>query len=260
MFDSILKEINANYHIDFVSKLTDDYWYVPWISVTVYLALVAAGRKWMENRRPYGLRRFLFVWNVVLALFSIVGTVCTLPSLMTNLIGSGYRHSVCFTYIEPLQAFFSLVFVFSKILEFGDTMFVILRKTPLNVLHWYHHATVCIFSWYSLSIRSAPAMWYCAMNFGVHSAMYSYYAVKAAGVRLPSGVSQIVTLLQMVQFVIGVIVTCSVGFLFHVVGENCTINTRCTIMGTVIYSSYIVLFGNFYVHRYMKPAGQKKLK
>lgn len=259
MFDNILKEIDANYHIEYVSKVTSEFWWVPWVSVTAYLVLVAAGRKWMENRQPYGLRRYLFLWNIFLASFSIVGTICTLPALIDIVWSRGYEHSVCFNRLAPLQSFFSLVFCVSKIMEFGDTAFVILRKSPLNVLHWYHHATVCIFSWYSLSIQSSPATWYCPMNFAVHSAMYSYYAVKAAGVRLPSGVSQVITVSQMVQFVAGVVVTCSVTFFYHVRGEDCLINTTCNIMGMGIYTSYIVLFGNFYVQRYIKP-GQKKVK
>lgn len=259
MFDKILKEIETNYHIGYVSKLTTDFWWVPWVSITVYLVLVAVGKKLMENRKPYNLRRYLFVWNVVLATFSIVGTICTLPSLIDSVSSSGFQHSICFADLAPLQSFFSLVFVISKILEFGDTMFVILRKTPLNVLHWYHHVTVCIFGWYSLSTRSAPAMWFCAMNFAVHSAMYSYYAIKAAGVRLPSWVSQIITVSQMVQFMIGMVVTCSVAVMYHIMGINCNVNTRSTIMGVVLYLSYVVLFGNFYVQRYVKP-NQKKLK
>ena len=33
-------------------------------------------------------------------------------------------------------------FTVSKIFELGDTFFVVVRKRPLILLHWYHHVTV----------------------------------------------------------------------------------------------------------------------
>ena len=38
-----------------------------------------------------------------------------------------------------------------KIIEFGDTLFVVLRKKPLQFIHWYHHITVCIYSFYPIA-------------------------------------------------------------------------------------------------------------
>ena len=71
--------------------------------------------------------------------------------------------SICFS-MDPRgpAAFWACLFSFSKIAEFGDTLFLVLRKRPVIFLHWlvrrflflmmffrYHHAVVIILSWHS---------------------------------------------------------------------------------------------------------------
>lgn len=261
MLDAWVKEINASYGIERTSAFTSHYWWIPALSVIVYLTLVALGKRWMENKPAYSMRAPLFVWNVFLALFSMVGAVVMAPPLWNTLSTHGFQHSVCYTTIlvVPLQSFFSLLFVLSKIVEFGDTFFVIMRRTPLNLLHWYHHATVSIYSWHSLAIRSGPAHWFCAMNYTIHSIMYTYYVIKSTGLRMPSGMAKGVTVLQLVQFVMGLVVNCTVLYVYIIQGQFCHINTTNIVMGSTIYFSYFILFGNFFFQRYVIPK-QKKVE
>ena len=53
------------------------------------------------------------------------------------------------SYIEhnKVSGFWATMFVLSKVPELGDTIFIVLRKQPLIFLHWYHHATVLVYSW-----------------------------------------------------------------------------------------------------------------
>lgn len=260
MFDSLVKEFNSTkYDIWHTSALATKLWWIPALSIPIYLTLVALGKKWMETKQAYNLRSSLFVWNVVLAVYSMVGAAVMVPALWGTVMRYGFLYSVCYTTIHtvPLQSFFSLLFSFSKIIEFGDTFFVILRKTPLNILHWYHHATVSVYGWHSIAICSAPAHWYCAMNYFVHSVMYSYYVVKSTGVRMPSGIATGITLLQLLQFVLGFVVNCAVGYVYILQGRFCNINTTNIVMGTVIYASYFVFFGNFFWKRYIVPKKKK---
>ena len=80
---------------------------------------------------------------------------------------------------DRVAGYWTFMFVMSKVPELGDTIFIVLRKQPLIFLHWYHHITVLLYSWYSYSEYTAAARWFVTMNYLVHSVMYTYYAFKA---------------------------------------------------------------------------------
>jgi hypothetical protein len=55
--------------------------------------------------------------------------------------------SVCHTCnTNDVAGFWSLMFGYSKVIELGDTLFIVLRKRPLVFLHYYHHAAVLIYT------------------------------------------------------------------------------------------------------------------
>ena len=54
-----------------------------------YMALVHYGQKWMAKREKYHLYRSLVAWNIVLAIFSILGAVRFLPNFLTVLYNKG---------------------------------------------------------------------------------------------------------------------------------------------------------------------------
>ena len=258
---ALYAEIEANYTIAHTSAIVRKFWYVPPSACTLYLALIVLGRKWMSSRQPYKLRAVLALWNLSLAVFSTIGFVVLAPDLLRH-AWRDLPDSICNTaiYNKPLLSFFCLLFVFSKLVEFGDTFFIVVRKTPLNFLHWYHHVTVCLLSWHSLAIASAPGHWYSAMNFGVHSIMYSYYLLKASGVRVPSFVAQAITVLQLVQFFAGISVTLA-ALKFYISGRPCHTNSNELVAATTIYGSYFVLFVNFFYQRYcVKKTSREKME
>ena len=51
------------------------------------------------------------------------------------------------------------------------------------------------------------ARWYIVMNYAVHSCMYSYYAFRAMGIRLPKLLAMFITLSQISQMIMGFYVT-----------------------------------------------------
>ena len=228
----------------------------------VYLALVYLGRRWMASRPAFDLRRLLVMWNSGLAVFSILGFSTVFPFLAENLFENGYRSSVCRAWLHgrpgsaPAQLW-CLLFLLSKTVELGDTAFVVLRKTPLNFLHWYHHVTVYVYcGWFSSSGtagESAITFWFGTTNYFVHSVMYSYYTLKAAGVWVPRSVAKLVTILQLAQFVLGV-VSIFTAFLQKASGIDCDAPYGFLYAGLVMYISYFILFLNFFRQRYLKKA------
>ncbi len=256
----LYEEIQANYSIQYTAGFTAQFWYVPYIACGFYLLAVYLGTSWMSARKPYSFRLLLVLWNLILSVVSIMGAYVLVPDLWRYFVERGYLNTVCTTAIheKPMLSFWSLLFVVSKIFEFGDTFFIVVRKTPLHFLHWYHHVTVCIFSWYSLSLRSAASHWFCAMNFVVHSVMYSYYLLKALKISIPTIVATGITLLQLVQFVLGFAVTVA-ATQQYMSGRQCFTDAYHLTLGLVIYGSYFLLFSRFFYQKYLvKPTRKDK--
>jgi elongation of very long chain fatty acids protein 6 len=65
-----------------------------------------------------------------------------------------------------------MLFTVSKLFELFDTVLLVLRKKHVMFLHWYHHATVLLYTWFSYSARN-PGIYFIAMNYSVHAVMYT---------------------------------------------------------------------------------------
>ena len=225
----------------------------------LYLLLLFLGRRWMEGRRPYDLRRALVMWNTGQAAFSVFGTIGITPCLISILYNKGIVESVCDeeTWMVPEVWIWAFLYALSKPVELGDTAFIVLRKSPLKFLHWYHHITVFIYSWYAMGADIRPAgHWFASMNYFVHAIMYSYYALRAGGFRVPSRVALLITLLQLLQMFVGVYI----NVLAYVTGlsrEDCRMQDMTFFVGMVMYVSYAILFLNFLYHRYIKKSKQE---
>ncbi len=170
-----------------------------WLA-SVYVVLVYIGKRYMNEKPAFDLRFTLAFWSLSLACFSILGTMRTLPELLYVLETHGLEYSVCNpSYFIGPSKFWTCAFMMSKVVELCDTLFVVLRKQKLVLLHWYHHATVLVYAWYSFAEWQAPGRWFMVVNLAVHSLMYSYYALKAMRVRIPRQVAMGITLLQLSQ-------------------------------------------------------------
>jgi len=151
-----------------------------------------------------------------------------------------------------VMGLWSFLFTLSKVPELGDTVFIVLRKQPLIFLHWYHHITVLMFTWFSYSDYITTARWFVNMNYSVHAVMYSYYALKALRYRVPRVISVFITACQLSQMVVG----CLVNFYaYHVKGQggDCGVSYLNLNLSTVMYFSYFVLFAHFFHKAYLAP-------
>jgi len=192
----------------------------------------------------------------MLAIFSIIGTIRTLPEMFHVLGNFGFYHSVCnasYADITRVSGFWTWLFTLSKVPELGDTVFIVLRKQNLIFLHWYHHITVLLFTWYSYSEHISLGRWYICMNYCVHSLMYSYYALRALGFRVPKNIAMLITSSQIVQMIVGCYVT-YYGYSMNVRGELCQISDGTAKLALTMYGSYFVLFARFFINSYFGPA------
>ncbi|XP_028287856.1 elongation of very long chain fatty acids protein 6-like [Parambassis ranga] len=227
----------------------------------LYAALVFAGQHFMRERPKLNLRRPLVLWSLSLAIFSIIGAARTGLYMLHVITNSGFKQSVCDNsfYSAPITKFWAYAFVLSKAPELGDTVFIILRKQRLIFLHWYHHITVLLYSWYSYKDQVAGGGWFMTMNYIVHSLMYTYYAARAAGLRLPRPFAMIITTTQILQMVIGLTVIGLVYLWMHEV--RCPSNVDNVKWGSLMYLSYLVLFASFFYNTYLRgSSGDKRSK
>jgi len=135
-------------------------------------------------------------------------------------------------------------------------MFIILRKQRLIFLHWYHHITVLLYSWYSYKDQVAGGGWFMTMNFVVHSFMYTYYAARAAGWRVPRPCAMIITTTQILQMVMGLTV---LGLVYNWKHEvRCPSNMDNITWGFLMYLSYLVLFAFFFYDTYLRGSSGHK--
>lgn len=70
-----------------------------------YIVLVFLGQRWMANAKPIKSNLALFLWNFLLAVFSIIGFFRTAPHLISFLYDYGFRASIC----APAVASFGMV-------------------------------------------------------------------------------------------------------------------------------------------------------
>eukprot|EP00069_Balaena_mysticetus_P011646 bmy_07175T0 len=181
----------------------------------------------------------------------IFGALRTGAYMVYILMTKGLKHSVCDQgfYNGPVSKFWAYAFVLSKAPELGDTIFIILRKQKLIFLHWYHHITVLLYSWYSYKDMVAGGGWFMTMNYGVHSVMYSYYALRAAGFRVSRKFAMFITLSQITQMLMG----CVVNYLvFHwMQHDQCHSHFQNIFWSSLMYLSYLVLFCHFFFEAYI---------
>ena len=181
-------------------------WYKCFSYIFLYIVLVHLGRYLMKSREKYDMRNLLISWNISLAIFSILGTIRIVPEFIYILKTKGIDHSICINdFSSGVFAFWGANFALSKLTELFDTIFVVLRKQPLQFLHWYHHATVLLYCWYSVKDGTSTNRWFMVMNHTVHSLMNTYYAFRAMRYKIPKLLSVVVTISQISQMILGFI-------------------------------------------------------
>ncbi|XP_057704507.1 elongation of very long chain fatty acids protein 6-like [Corythoichthys intestinalis] len=246
-------DFEKNFDFEEAQRWMADYWATSLVISALYAALVFGGQRYMRFRPKLDLRRPLFAWSLTLALFSAMGAARTGRYALDVLNRGGWRRSVCEQgfYDGPVSKFWAFAFAVSKVPELGDTAFVVLRKQRLIFLHWYHHATVLPYSWFSYKEVAAGGGWFMTINYAVHALMYSYYACRAGGLRVPRLLAALLTAAQLTQMVAGLAVS---GLTYHwTPSPDCKARPIHVAWGALLYLSYLLLFARFFYQAYLRP-------
>lgn len=248
-------------YADAVKQWMQRNWTYSFLFSAIYILFILIGRRVMATREKFELRKPLLVWNLTLAVFSLIGTIRVWPEFLYALFNKGVVYSVCDgSYAYSITGFWAFMFIMSKLPELIDTLFIVLRKQELIFLHWYHHCTVLVYCWYSYKDFAASGRWFMNMNYFVHSLMYSYFALKSMKVRVPIWVSKLITSLQLVQMVFG----CYVNWVAYTAKQSspdsCQISDSNVFYSFLMYFSYFGLFFQFFLDSYIKANAKKAAK
>ena len=235
---------------------------VPLAAIGAYLVMVFGGRAVMKSQDAISSKFFFRLWNIALAAFSIFGAYKVLPSFFAVLAGAPYFDVVCGNpddrWFKGDAGFWLLAFILSKFPELVDTLWLVIQKKPVIFLHWYHHVTVLLYCWHSWLHQIPAGMIFCAINFSVHSVMYSYYALMTfESLRFVRKWATYITLAQISQMVVGFGVAVSGLVAVYVQGRSDCKWDRANMLGcSVMYGSYFVLFAQLFVKK--TSANKKK--
>ncbi|NXM23983.1 ELOV6 protein, partial [Oxyruncus cristatus] len=224
----------------------------------VYLILVFGIQHFMKERRAYHLRTPLALWSFGLTLFSVIGAWRVWKQMVFLLLTKGFKQSVCSqsVYIHPVSKLWVCLFALSKLVELGDTVFIVLRKKKLIFVHWYHHLTAALVTWFSYNDMVAGGGWVTALNLSVHALTYCYYTVTATGIRVPRPIAMIITTSQMVQMTGFVIMNVFLSFWKD--DKVCHTTWPLLLCSSWIYTTLLVLFCNFFFKTYLSCTRKSK--
>jgi len=237
-----------------------NYYYPIYISAA-YILIIFSLQTLMRNRKPFHLKRELALWNGALGVFSILGFVRLFPEFWTrfNRENGGYLTLCQRDYMSMPAAFWGTMFIGSKVVELGDTLFIVLRKKPLQFLQWYHHAMSLTLAWTTGPYLEPICVVYILMNYGVHSMMYPYFSLRAMDVHIPRKLANIITFLQLAQMLTGVYINGYTSYLYYF-SNSCDRHPFSIKMIWAAYGSFAILFGELFYRLVLakKSRGKKE--
>lgn len=234
------------------------------VAVAIYLGVlnITHNRFKSQNcvRIPYFI---LFGWNAALAVFSVLGAINTVPYTVRYMILHGLSPLLCKdifqTVGEGAWAWWSVVFVCSKYVELGDTMFLVIRGKKLTLLHVYHHASVLMFAWHAFIEKLSLGVVFVSVNYSVHSIMYIYYAQASLYNKKPKW-GLVVTLAQIGQMIVGLWISVKHIQFHYMDPTDCEEDIRNLFLALFLYVSYLLLFLDFFIRRYLVGPGAHSTK
>ncbi|NXF15637.1 ELOV6 protein, partial [Rhodinocichla rosea] len=224
----------------------------------IYLIMIFGIQHFMKERRPFKLRGPLILWSFSLALFSLIAACRIWKQLAFLLLTKGFKRSVCSQsfYVHPVSKLWIYLFGLSKLIEMGDTLFIVLRKKKLIFLHWYHHIATLVICWYGYKFMAAGVGWNTALNLSIHFVMYLYYTVAAMGIRVPNSITMLITTSQMVQ-IIGYVIM-NIFIFFWKDDKLCQIPWPLFLLSSGLYTTLLALFFKFFVKTYLGNTQKSK--
>lgn len=231
------------------------------IVANAYLAFVLIG-SFVMKRVSFDAKGSSAIYGLSFAYNIVQVMLCSYMTIHASVLAyrSGYSVVPCNEVFldKPVVAELLWLFYISKVLDFMDTFFIILKKNwkQLSFLHVYHHYTIFLIYWLNLRANYDGDVYITiVLNGFIHSIMYTYYFVSLHTKKIwwkPA-----LTAAQLIQFTFMM----TQGTLV-LTATNCgTMPSRQIARMYFFYIlSLFVLFSQFFMNTYMKPHKQSRTK
>ena len=147
---------------------------------------------------------------------------------------------LCFNNKSIVTTFSVYTFLYSKYIEWFDTLFLVLSNRKISWLQYTHHMSTAILVYLNIYPFISPFISvFIILNCFVHILMYWYFAYPKGYLRKWRSY---ITKLQIIQHILCLITIISVNFI-----SNCSQNIYGLILGFFLYSVYLIFFLHFYL-------------
>ncbi|TPX47430.1 very-long-chain 3-oxoacyl-CoA synthase [Synchytrium endobioticum] len=232
----------------------------------LYLSIVLGGQQLMKSvAKPFRLKTIFFCHNALLSFCSAWLLAAHLEIIIPMVREKGFFYAFCDdgAYTQNLEALYYINYLF-KYYELIDTLFLVLKKKPLEFLHVYHHGATMLLGYIEQEGRTSVSWLVIILNLSVHVLMYYYYACMALPNAKPIWWKKHLTTMQIAQFIIdlSIVYFCAGTIYANTYFPNsifnfsiptmgyCAGSIQATNIGCFVLSSYLVLFIQFFIKTY----------
>ncbi|XP_074597141.1 very long chain fatty acid elongase 6-like [Brevipalpus obovatus] len=247
-------ESSEKLFIDQLDILTEKVQPLIVLLAILYVITIFSLKNKLQTRAAYSLRTPLILWNFFMALLSLLFAYQFAIHLAMRISDRGLVNGIFFQGNRTNYDIWVILFGWSKIIELVDTLFIVLRKRPLILLHWSHHAITVIYGFFAFrEIYVLPTVW---MNSSIHTAMYTYYGLRAMGVNVSRKLAMSLTGAQIVQMIISMIITI-MAICFRYQGFIDGSSYFNDVYAILTYAYYTVMFSKFFLGTYVNREGKR---
>lgn len=245
--------------------------YFPWASIALYLLMLYTIPKIFTKGFKFVEKVIFPLWNLFLWILSVAMLVGSIHSIydyilvikQTSPTGTVTPHDLlCDSRIvnDPhMIVFWTYIFALSKYVELFDTFWSLLKnpEKPVDLLHWWHHTSVLLFTWYAIMWKFGAGLFFLSMNSLIHAFMYLYYFLTSVGYR-PTWAKWL-TMAQISQMIVGTFINVYWIYLY-INGIPCSCQNPNLLLWAcgIMYGSYLYLFCDFYFKKYNTKSDKKK--
>lgn len=238
----------------------------PTVSLVIasYVVFILVVHEFMKHLPSFKLQTLFKFHNALLSIGSLVLLLLIMEEVVSLWMNVGTFNSMCApsSWTHKLE-FYYMVNYYFKYYEFLDTLFLILRKKPLTFLHVFHHASAASLPFVQLNGKMPPSWIIVSTNLLVHAVMYYYYYATAEGAKL--WWKKYLTTMQIIQFIIDLFVFYFTLYQHYAYTYfpglphfgDCSGSESAAVFCGVFFSSYLLLFANFYMRTYNKKPSSK---